>query len=76
MAKDAVLSLRGGMKSLMLFLQRVLEDLENLCGTSTRLDLKEIQSRVENEGISFLTISLPSFGEDFQKKSRPRLCSS
>jgi len=67
MAKDAVLSLRGGMKSLMLFLQRVLEDLENLCGTSTRLDLKEIQSRVENEGISFLTISLPSFGEDFQK---------
>jgi len=41
--------------------------MEDLCGTSTRLDLKEIQLRVEHEGISFLTISLPSFGEDFQK---------
>jgi len=31
------------------------------------MDIKTVHSRVENEGISFLTISLPSFGKDFQK---------
>ncbi len=55
------------MKSLMLFLHEVLKDLENLAGTSTRLDLKEIESRVYHEGLSFLTITLPSFGSDFEK---------
>jgi len=55
------------MKSLMLFLQRILLDMEDLCGTSTALDLRTIQSRVEHEGISFLTISLPNFCKDFEK---------
>ena len=58
---------RGTLKSLTLFLQKILADLEDLCGTSTQHDLKEIMLRVENEGISFLTISLPNFGSDFQK---------
>lgn len=30
-------------------------------------DLKTIRSRVENEGISFLTITLPSFSADFER---------
>jgi len=55
------------MKSLMLFLQEILDDLGNLCGTSTRLDLKEIELRVKHEGISFLTISLPTFGKSLEK---------
>jgi hypothetical protein len=51
----------------MLFLQNVLEDLGTWCCTSTLLDLKTIKKRVEDEGISFLTISLAQFGADFQK---------
>ncbi len=55
------------MKSLMLLLQKVLDDIESLCLTSTTLDLKTIQSRVDHEGLSFLTITLPGFGKDFEK---------
>jgi hypothetical protein len=36
-------------------------------GTSTTLDQKMIERRVNHEGLSFLTITLPSFGKDFQK---------
>jgi len=31
------------------------------------MDIKTVRGRVKHEGISFLTISLPSFGKDFQK---------
>jgi hypothetical protein len=31
------------------------------------MDVKTIHRRVEHEGLSFLTITLPSFGKDFQK---------
>jgi len=55
------------MKSLMLLLQAVLDDLSTWCCTSTTRDLKTITSRVEHEGLSFLTITLASFGKDFQK---------
>jgi len=51
----------------MLFLQSVLQDLEDWCGTSTTRDYKTIASRVEDEGLSFLTITLAGFGKDFQK---------
>lgn len=37
------------------------------CGTSTAKDEELILRRVEHEGISFLTISLPAFGKDFEK---------
>jgi hypothetical protein len=37
------------------------------CHTSTSRDLKTITARVEHEGISFLTITLPNFGKDFEK---------
>ncbi len=36
-------------------------------GTSTTLDQKTVERRVKHEGLSFLTITLPSFGKDFQK---------
>jgi len=55
------------MKSLILFLQIILQEMGDLCGTSTALDLKKIKSRVEDEGLSFLTITLPNFGKDFEK---------
>jgi len=31
------------------------------------MDIKTVQGRFKNEGLSFLTITLPSFGKDFQK---------
>ena len=68
MAKDSLPSVRkGAMKSLMLFLQVMLQELGAWCRTSTARDFKEIASRVESEGMSFLTISLANFGSDFQK---------
>ena len=55
------------MKSLIPFLQEVLNDLSTWCRTSTTHDLKTIVRRVEHEGLSFLTITLSDFGKDFQK---------
>jgi len=68
MAKESDPSIKGGtLKSLTSFLQMVLLDLESWCCTSTARDLKTITSRVEHEGLSFLTITLPNFGKDFEK---------
>lgn len=55
------------MKSLTTLVQIILEDIENACGTSTTRDFETIARRVEDEGISFLTITLPSFGLDFER---------
>jgi hypothetical protein len=55
------------MKSPMLFLQHVLEDIESGCCISTSRDLETITTRFENEGLSFLTIALPEFGKDFEQ---------
>ncbi len=55
------------MKSLMQLVRLVLQDLEDLCGTSTTRDYNTIASRCEHEGLSFLTITLPSFCSDLQK---------
>jgi len=55
------------MKSLMLLLQEVLIDLGTWCCTSTTRDLNTISRRVEDEGLSFLTITLANFGKDFRK---------
>ncbi len=55
------------MKSLTPFLREVLIDLGTWCHTSTISDLKTITERSEHEGISFLTISLPKFGKDFER---------
>jgi len=45
----------------------ILEESGIRCGTSTTYDFNKIVSRIEDEGISFLTISLARFGKDFTK---------
>lgn len=55
------------MKSLMLLMQEVLEDLGTWCCTSTTRDYNTVARRVEDEGWSFLTITLANFGTDFRK---------
>jgi len=55
------------LKSLTILVQQVLEESGTWCHTSTAMDLKTINGRVEDEGVSFLTITLPNFGKDFEK---------
>jgi hypothetical protein len=55
------------MKSLMLILQEALYDVGRLCDTSVTRDLEYIARRVEHEGDSFLTITLPDFGKAFER---------
>ena len=55
------------MKSLMLLLRCVLADASTWCCTSTLFDSKTIEKRVEHEGMSFLTITLPTFCNDFER---------
>lgn len=44
------------------------DELSSSCSdTSTTLDRKTVERRVKHEGLSFLTITLPNFGKDFQK---------
>jgi len=51
----------------MLFLREVLTEVGTWCCISTTRDYKYISSRVEHEGLSFLTIALPDFGKDLEK---------
>lgn len=55
------------MKSHLRLLACVLEDSRIWCCTSTTRDLETITRRVEREGFSFLTITLPSFCSDFER---------
>ena len=56
------------MKSQMLLLQKVLlADAGRIGGACTHLDYKTIEARVNTEGISFLTITLPEYAKDLQK---------
>jgi len=55
------------MKSLMSLWSRLAEESANLCCTSATRDINTITRRVENEGLSFLTITLPSLGSATQK---------
>lgn len=61
------------MKSLTVFSLVLLHEMGKRCGTSTIHDGKTITERVEHEGISFLTISLPAFGKDFEKSLDQKL---
>ena len=54
------------MKSLISLWNTLAIDLAREGDTSTTKDMKTILVRTENEGLSFLTITLPSFGKDFQ----------
>jgi len=55
------------MKRLTSLLQYVLDESGTWCRTSTTRDIQTIASRIEHEGDSFLTITLPNFGKDFEK---------
>ena len=55
------------LKSLMLFYHTVLSELGAERPVSTARDYKYIASRVEHEGLSFMTITLSNFGKDFEK---------
>jgi len=55
------------MKSLMQLLREVLLDRGTWCRVSTTFDIKTVERRFEHEGLSFLAITLPSFGKDFEK---------
>jgi hypothetical protein len=56
------------MKSQMLLLQKhLLQDAGRIGNTSTQRDFEEVTHRVEIEGLSFLTITLPRFAKDLQK---------
>jgi hypothetical protein len=57
----------ASMKSLTLLTLQLLDEFRWLVCTSTSKDKETILRRVENEGISFLTITLSDFCSDFQK---------
>jgi len=51
----------------MMLWKVVAQECATRCHTSTIADYKIICERVKHEGISFLTITLPNFGKDFEK---------
>jgi hypothetical protein len=55
------------MKSLMSLWLRVAEESATRCCTSTTQDYKTVLRRSKCEGLSFLTITLPAFGKDFER---------
>jgi len=55
------------LKSLTLLWKKIAEDLAIGCRTSTTKDYELILGRSKHEGLSFLTITLPTFGKDTQK---------
>jgi hypothetical protein len=56
------------MKSLLCLLTIILDESGMKCGTTTTSrDLEYITRRVEQEGDSFITITLPAFSDDFDK---------
>nr|QDH91146.1 MAG: RNA-dependent RNA polymerase [Leviviridae sp.] len=62
------------MKSLMQLAREILTDVGIWCHVSTSRDYKTISTRFENEGLSFLTITLPKFCDDFQICLDQELC--
>ena len=55
------------MKSQTELWRRAADELAAWCHTSATLDFKTVQRRVEQEGFSFLTITLPAFAKDFER---------
>jgi hypothetical protein len=55
------------LKSLTVLWSQLAKEFANRCCTSATKDIETVLGRVEHEGLSFLTITLPSFGKDFQK---------
>lgn len=55
------------MNSLTILLLKVLEESGTQCGVDTSKDRETILTRVEKEGFSFLTITLPTFVKDLYR---------
>lgn len=55
------------MKSLMMLWKVVAEELGDQCCTDTSRDFKTVTARSNSEGLSFLTITLPDFGKEFER---------
>jgi hypothetical protein len=53
------------MKSLLTLLANVITECGNICSANTTQDLKTVERRFGNEGLKFLTLTLPSFEEEF-----------
>jgi len=51
----------------MLLWYTLAEDLARGCRTSTTRDSQRVARRVKHEGFSFMTITLPQFGKDFER---------
>jgi hypothetical protein len=64
------------MKSLTSLWSVLANEMASRCSTSTTMDIKTVQGRIKHEGMSFLTITLPSFGKDFQHSLDQGLVSS
>lgn len=54
------------MKSLNSLWNMLAQEMASRCSTSTTMDIQTVQGRFKHEGLSFLTITLPAFGKDFQ----------
>ncbi len=54
-------------KQMLLFYQQLLQECGSWVGVSTQADFKTICERVETEGWSFITITLPQFGKDLEQ---------
>lgn len=55
------------MKSLLELATALLRDVGEECGAPTRRDVLTLRARVEHEGDSFLTITLPAYCSDFER---------
>lgn len=59
--------LDANLKSLIELYEVVLSEEGTRCCTNTIRDLEYVTDRTESEGLSFLTITLPAFGKDFER---------
>jgi hypothetical protein len=67
-AKDPLSPYTGGaVKSLMSLWSMLADESADICCTSATRDINTVASRIEHEGSSFLTITLPDLGKAFQQ---------
>lgn len=64
------------MKSLINLCMALLADAGRICSVDTYRDLKTIRTRSKHEGISFFTITLPNFADDFERSLEQGLVDS
>jgi hypothetical protein len=63
------------LKSLLNLWRELADELASFCHTSTTRDLETITRRVEHEGLSFLTITLPTYSKDLERSlDEGRVC--